>query len=373
MRHSYLVAFALVVGCSGPDNGGSSSPIAHPPGVDDYRPGKIADGVDWVEKPVAVSVDGYCLQQMPLTGAPGRWRFDSAGAAHLIYFVDDNVRYALAGAVHQPGDVQTVMRGRSAELAFGPDGRPQIFSHNENSLLLGRARSAPAGWLLDAPFGVDASDHFRVAIDARGFAHVAVSGPNILYAENDTAGAWSYEPVVVANRTVVWDLELDGGGHDHIFYTAGDNSTATNVSGSWQAEAMFDHAWGGPAVLDRDGNPHVVYPDRGAIHHVAKLADGWHDETLPVSMTQVYDAVIDRDGALHLLGATSSAPLVHATNAGGTWTATTIWKTYDPFRPTGGGLQAWLHVDDAGGAHVALQWRLSADPSSGRFAVIDPC
>ena len=143
-------------------------------------------------------------------------------------------------------------------------------------------------------------------------------------------------------------IAVDSEGHLHVSYSAGgDLYYATDSSGEWEVTEVLTtppsdmdsfewNRWQTVILVDSEDSPHIVYGIYTTeIGHVHRLPDGtWTNETIAEWDGGVPEvtAAIDSDDVIHACYAvtdplTSSSELVYASNAGGTWTKTSILRS----------------------------------------------
>jgi hypothetical protein len=333
------------------------------------------------------------IEQKAFCGEDNHLGVDSSGHVHVVYDCE-GVRYAtnesgtwaheeissefgVVGFCSMTMDDNDVLHVAYSETY---DGRVYYATR-----ISGSWASEPIGLGADYNYETDPPD---IAIDADGFAHVAIweEGYALFYATNKT-GTWvveemagtevgvrprigadsagsvhmvyhDYEPindkdlVYLTNAAKAWEEEPvdspgSAGSHCSMAMDSSDKihtiflneslsqiTYGTNKGGGWSLEevAMVEREMETPVslpiALDGKGQPHTAYTnDSDELIHAWREAKGWSYETVvaDVGLTGGHPSVaIDGSGKAHIAYYSGGMNLNYATNGSGDWETITL-------------------------------------------------
>jgi hypothetical protein len=211
------------------------------------------------------------------------------------------------------------------------------------------ATNVTGSWLTETvDSGMPGLNGRGIAIDNSDDVHIAYTdGLDLKYATN-ALGSWAIESVDSPSTGVAaLSLALDGSGKAHIVYIHGmppacTVSYATNASDSWlieTADTTTDPNYVSNAV-DSLGKVHACYNDGEApdldLKYATNVSGSWF--AIPVDSVGEYGGhgsiAVDSSDDVHLSYAAfdssaQSVDLKHATNASGSWVASTVDSSGD--------------------------------------------
>jgi hypothetical protein len=372
--------------------------VAIPPDMSTAPPDPPAD--DGAPDVPTICSGGWQFATPPRFGYEPSFAFAPDGTTHLVYrssAVPDGgsrgfVRHVSSATLAQAETVAPSddLADKLVALSVAPDGTPNVWLVDSLHSQILRGRPSAGGWqslpiIGSGTFSSTGPTSVAGTVDSANHAHVAVvDGAQSLQYWTDAGGSWSSTFAATIPYASVDHIFVDDQGSVHVFAessTSG-NHYVSNSSGSWQSEAIPNDVFAIPSpyeAIDSQRRPHAVYytSDLNTLYHTQKLATGWTNETLPVTIDhRSYAAALDRTDHLHLIFYTgaddlgSNVTLLYATNVSGSWTTTTIAVpiAQNPYAVS-------IGVDTNGTPHFGLLWRVPPDihESHLRFTFVQPC
>jgi hypothetical protein len=226
------------------------------------------------------------------------------------------------------------------DAAVGPDGLLRAVFAGKIDHQVHLATEGDAGWRIENVTTLSRTpESVAVAVDAEGWAHVAVvDGGGLAYAVND-GDAWTFEQIEDAETWVVdeCDLAVDAAGTPHIAYhvdtEAGERARLAVGGGSWDIQTIGVSEGGQMSLaLDADGLAAVLHGGYD-LRYVRETADGWQDDRLNPTPGKRADNValaLAADGTPHVAFSSGFGQfLEYGVRDGDTWTIQRlVWTGY---------------------------------------------
>ncbi len=260
---------------------------------------------------------------------------DPVGRLHMIYKDSGRDELKYAEGVYGAWTVQTLASnytyfwGDEPRIALDSSDHAHVLYHDQNSNELKYGTNRSGSWAFQTVYSGEPEGYPVLVIDSLGRCHVIYQDTGQLVHATNAAGVWTSE-VVAGESDHYYGVSIDSSDHLHIAYAHDDSSTnsstlfhATNVSGSWQREALttvdcpdgdcFDDSL--EIKNDITGSTHIVY-----------------DYTIYDEMTEEY-----------------ISDMSYVTNSSGSWTTETLdfGKSPEPIN---------MQVDPAGTVHMVYKY-----------------
>jgi hypothetical protein len=222
-----------------------------------------------------------------------------------------------------------------------------------------------------------------IALDAAKKPHImynrGTTGNGHLYYAKRTTGSWDVSSGAIYAQNSSWaDLVLDSSGNPHATYyrnvsgqgrsvghTTGDTDDIDTIPGSWVNTNAYDTANNigthSSIAIDANDDLHVVAYDAGAldVFYVTNESGSWVGTNIDGNTTSVAsgaingsmgtqsDIAVDSNGKVHIIYYdATNLDLRYATNASGSWVASTIASTGSV------GTQGSIAIDGDDNLHV---------------------
>jgi hypothetical protein len=307
--------------------------------------------------------------------------------------------------------------GIGCAIAIDRTGLPVIAYASESASELRLARLTALGWSIETVATPDDVGPTSIAIDSRGYAHIAFHGddrhlwyaawdgtrwltreietrdlstspslvldshdrPHIAYrawSSDDLRyahydGSWTIETVDSAGDVGRWpSLALDSLGRPHIAYhdtTNQDLKYARRVGTVWTIETVASAGDVGEdtsLALSATDEPHIAYADRTRmqLRYATRGAGGWSDQPIDDGRLPHYTSIqLDPAGAPHIAyGRWGERTVSHA------WWSGSCWSTQNVDFQHVATCTA-LAIDAGGGLHVVHDSEEGTDPADLRY------
>jgi hypothetical protein len=291
---------------------------------------------DSISVPAPSCADGWRVTLVPHQGSDPQWAVGADGKLHIMFIGYGNDTMALRHVAEDAPATATTVGGMGlGSLAIAPDGTPNAFLaarsgtvQEPDAVGIVHVAHAHSGWMLDpTEVSQDGGMVNASAIDGDGHAHLAYGDGGLFYM-TDAGGTWQRTAVGTRQQVGVWGLQLDRGGHVHIWFESlsDDGMTlanfwASNASGDWKVVPL--PASDVATAIDSRGFPHVVTGGTGkpfGLSHLWWDGTAWQTEALSaLGNVTLYDMRLDGNDKMHLLLETENSNIVYANDVAGTW------------------------------------------------------